>query len=382
MGRKKTTFKEAYDLFKKNNCELLYSEEEFNNTYNNSNTKLNYIANCGHNHQIQLRIFKEGTYDKICPNCVYKKRSLLYKEDQSGENKNKHMKLESETIIYLVSHLEKTFDIIKTFDSCISDIIIKPKNILDDLWLGLQIKSTNTCNNLRKCYYFNIKKDYEKLFILCICYQDKKIWGFENNDVNHLKNTLQIGYDSNSKYNKFEITNNLNNVLLNKYEKLNKFSKDFLLNQLSKTTLIEYNYYKYRESKIIFINFIKNLSQGEVFDFKIGNKKVQEKVGKFKGNVNSKICNYYDFNLSKCNGKNNKKIPYSEKDNDIYWFNCKDTTKFYVIPEFILIEKGYIGKKTSIIISKENINKPWLNDYMFDYEDLEKDKEKLCKILL
>jgi hypothetical protein len=381
MGRK-TTFKEAYDLFKKNNCELLYSEEEFNKIFVNSNTKLNYIAICGHNHQIQLRIFKEGKSEKICPSCVYKKRSLLYKEAQSGKNKNKYMQLESESITYLVSHLEKTFDIIKTFDSCISDIIIKPKNILDDLWLGVQIKSTNSHNNLSKSYFFNIKKDYENLFILCICYQDKKIWGFENNDIKHLKNTLQIGFESNSKYNKFEITNNLNNALLNKYEKLNKFTKDLLLNQLSKTTLIEYNYYKYRESKINFINFIKNSNQGEVFDFKIGNKKVQEKVGKFKGIINSKIYNYYDFNLSKCNGKNNKKIPYCEKDNDIYWFNCKDTTQFYVIPEFILIEKGYIGKKTSIIISKENVNKPWLNDYMFDYEALEKDKEKLCKILL
>ena len=382
MGRKKANFKEAYELFKKNNCELLYSEEEFNNIYKNSNTKLNYTANCGHNHNIQLRIFKECATDKFCPNCVYKKRSILYKEDQSGENKIKHMKLESDSIIYLISQLENTFDIIKTFDSCLSDLIIKPKYILDDLWLGLQIKSTNTHNNLRNSYYFNIKKDYENLFVLCICYQNKKIWGFENKNIKHLKTTLQIGYDSNSKYNNFEITNNLINILTNKYENLCKFNKEYLLNQLSKTTLVEYNYYKYRENKINFINFIQNKNQGEVFDFKIGNKKVQEKVGKFKGDTNCKKYNYYDFNLSKCNGKNNKKIPYCEKDNDIYWFNCKDSSQFYVIPEFILIEKGYIGKKTSIIISKKNINKLWLNDYMFDYEDLEKDKEKLCKILL
>lgn len=151
---------------------------------------------------------------------------------------------------------------------------------------------------------------------------------------------------------------------------------------MSKTTSIEYYYSNLRKNKIDFINFIENENQGEVFDFKIGNKKIQEKVGKYIGIINNKVYNYYNFNLSKCNGKNNNKIPYDEGDNDIYWFNCKDSHIFYVIPEEILIKYGYIQKKASLIISEHNINKKWLNEYKFDYDNLEKDKEILCKILL
>jgi hypothetical protein len=380
MGRNKILFEEAKALFEESNCKLLHLKEDFFSIYKNSKTKLNYQASCGHNHNIQLRIFKYGG-GKLCPNCIYKDRSVKLKKQQSGENKIINNKLESDAIIYLTSKLEEKFDIIKTFDTCKSDIIIKPKNDESDLWLGIQIKSTNNSNNPRNCYYFNLKKEYEDLLIISICYEDKKIWGFENDNIKHLKTTLQISKNK-SKYNVFEITNTLIDFLSDKYKSLNKFNKEYLLNQLSKTTLVEYDYRNLRLNKIKFINFIENKNQSEVFDFKVGNKKIQEKVGKYICNKNNKIYGYFQFNLSKCNGKNHKKVPYQKGDNDVYWFNCKDTNKFYVIPEEILINYGFIEYKTSIIISNNNLNKLWLNDYKFDYEDLEKDKEKLCKILL
>jgi hypothetical protein len=379
MGRKKISFENACNLFESNNCKLLYTKEEFNSFYVNTRYKIKYEASCGHIHNIQLRVFKAGT-GKICPSCVYKQRSISLAKQQSNENKIKNNLIETASIDYLISNLENTFHIIKTFDSCNSDIIIKPKFIEENLWIGIQVKSTKTNNNTRRCYYFNIKKDYQNLLIICICCENKKMWGFENNEITHLKNTLQITSGV-SKYNKFEITQNLTDYLLDKYKILNKFDSHYLLNQLSKTTLIEYNYRNLRMTKIKFITFIDNTNHGEVFDFKIGNKKVQEKVGTYIPSKNNKKCDYYQFNLSKCNGKYNKKIPYNKGDNDIYWFHCKDN-KFYVIPEDILIKYGFIGKKTSIIISHKNKNKLWLNDYIFDYDDLEKDKDKLCKILL
>jgi hypothetical protein len=210
------------------------------------------------------------------------------------------------------------------------------------------------------------------------------MWGFENDDIYNIKSVLQIPISNNSKYNKFEITNNVEDFILNKYNNSNHllFEKDKLLNQLSKTTLIEYNYRNLRKEKCNFINFIENENQGEVFDFKVGDKKIQEKVGHYLANTEKKIYNYYDFNLSKCNGKNNKKIPYNIGDNNIYWFNCNNSSIFYIIPEYILINYGYIGKKTSIIMSNDNKNKKWLNDFKFDYNNLENDKDKILQILL
>jgi len=88
----------------------------------------------------------------------------------------------------------------------------------------------------------------------------------------------------------------------------------------------------------------------------IGSKKVQEKVG----TITHDNTNSYSFTLTKydcrINGKCKNKS-YEERDADIYWLNCKNG-KFYVIPEFALLDNGYIGKdckkRTFVCIS----NKP------------------------
>jgi len=62
----------------------------------------------------------------------------------------------------------------------------------------------------------------------------------------------------------------------------------------------------------------------------------------------------------------------------------KDLKDFYIIPENILIKEGYIensdGKLKNLIISKTNKKTFWTKEYLFDYDNL--DKEKLYKILL
>ena len=347
----KHTYEKIFNLFKNYNCKILHLKDEFNKIYKNANSEIMYTASCGHNNTTRVRYF-DGKCGIICPNCVYKNRSLYLKQRQSGLNKIINNKTETTAINYLTKCIENTFDIIKTFESCKSDIIVKPKNNSSNLWLGVQIKSTSCFNN--KCYYFNMKKKYNEQLIICISNTDNKIWGFENNDICNINSVLQINISNNSKYNKFAITSNVEEFILNKYnnKKYLLFEKNILLNQLSKTTLIEYN---------------------------VGNKKIQEKVGHY---VEKKIYNYFDFNLTKSNGRGNKKIPYEIGDNDLYWLNCKNSSIFYIIPEIILIKYKYIGKKTSISTSNENKSKKWLNEFKFDYNNLENDKEKICKILL
>ena len=192
MGRKKISYDDAVLLFKQQKCVLLCSRQEFELNYINSNTKLKYTAFCGHEHEIQLRIFKTKTNNPICPDCVYKERSIKLKEKQSGLNKIINNKTETESINYLISIIEPYFNVIKGFDSCKSDLIVKPKNNNSELWLGLQIKSTSFYNDKRNCYYFNIKNNYSELIIICVSNNDKKMWGFEYNQINHIKSVLQI----------------------------------------------------------------------------------------------------------------------------------------------------------------------------------------------
>ena len=123
--------------------------------------------------------------------------------------------------------------------------------------------------------------------------------------------------------------------------------------------------------------------EGLVYDFMIGNKKIQEKVG---GHLH-KNTNSHHFTLSKMKGRiNGKKIrqTYEVGDCHFYWLNCKNTSLFYVIPENKLIETGFLGnldgKIKSLTISTTNKKTFWTKDYLFDYDNL--NKEKLCEILL
>ena len=75
---------------------------------------------------------------------------------------------------------------------------------------------------------------------------------------------------------------------------------------------------------------------------------------------------------------------YEVGDCHFYWLNCKNTSLFYVIPENKLIETGFLGnldgKIKSLTISTTNKKTFWTKDYLFDYDNL--NKEKLCEILL
>lgn len=74
---------------------------------------------------------------------------------------------------------------------------------------------------------------------------------------------------------------------------------------------------------------------------------------------------------------------YNIGDNDYYWLNADDKQLFYVIPEQILLEKGYIGytgnKKQLKINPKETTHNGWIQPYKFNYNKL--DKTRLLNVL-
>jgi hypothetical protein len=379
----KHSYENIFNSFKNHNCELFHSKDEFNKIYKNADTKLEITASCGHKYSISYHSFTRNKNNVICQNCRYKNLS----EKQiiaHSKQKNYKLHLESNSIKFLENIISDSFEFKRTFEGCKADVAIKPKNINQDKWLGIQMKST--LNKIIKKnnvgYNFSICKEYENMITICIACEDKKLWIFDNDDIKHIKTVLTIR--EKSKYNKFEANKeNLVNILLDKYLQLPKFTFNELDTPLSNTVKLEYEYKKLRENKLQFISFINNEHQGEVFDFKIHNKKIQEKVSSIKNNKTES----YSFNLHKMGSKKNGKRTrqnYKLNDCDIYWLHCKDTTKFYVIPENILVEKGYVGnsdgKPKGLIISKTNKNTFWSKDYLFDYDNL--DKDKLCEFLL
>ena len=300
------------------------------------------------------------------------------KEFHSNDNKLSSSYQEFICITYFRELIGEYFTIIKSFDGCKADIAIKKFEEIEDLWLGVQVKTTNKKTE-REQYYFRLNNgEYDNCLLLCVCDEDKKMWLIPYEEVKGLKT---IGIAKKSKYNKYEVNKeNLIEKLTNYYNSLNKFEFKILDTPTSKTQQQEQKYREIRETKINFIKFKNNEMEGLVYDFMIGSKKVQEKVGTIcKNNLNS-----YLFNLSKydcrINGKCKNKS-YEEGDNDLYWLNCKNG-KFYVIPEEELIKNGHIGKdckKEKLYVSPTNSNTEWCDEYLFDYNNVE--KEGLMKII-
>ena len=372
------TYEEVVKIFQDKNCIVKMTKEEFSEKYQNSTCKINYNAVCGHENMVSLKNFKTLNQGISCPLCVNKNTGIKLKNLKEGDNKLSGIKQEYNCIKYFTKLVDDSFDIIKTFDGCKADISLKPKNKSEDLWLGIQVKTTLKKTE-REQYYFRLNSGkYDNCLILCICEEEKKIWLIPYDDVEGFKT---IGIALKSKYNKYEVNNdNLIEMLNYYYEKLNKFSFDILDTPISISNKQEKEYRKMRETKLDFIKFIGNDMEGLVYDFKIGEKKIQEKVGSITHNNK----NSYSFNLNKQSGIIDKKIItccYDEEDNDFYWLNCKNGL-FYVIPTNILVENGFVGKdatRKKIYLSPTNTNTEWCNKYLFDYNNV--DKERLLELL-
>jgi hypothetical protein len=360
------------------NCKITDTKEEYDERNKTEKfSKCNYIASCGHQHVVFINVFFSRKTGLVCPSCKSKENATKKKELMK-DDKLKFMKMELRCMNYF-KEICKGFEIHKAFDGCRADLIVRPIGQLQDKWIGVQVKTTERNNH----YEFHLENNYSDLIMLCICEDDKKIWLIPYEEINGVSK-IHIGIKS--KYNKYEIENI--SYLSEKLSEYYKITKKFTYEELDKPLCIyterEKEFYRYRESKIDFLDFTYNDMEGIVYDFKIGEKKVQEKVGCI-----DKIKNVNVFclwkNNGKLNGKQNSKC-YDVGDNDYYWLNADDKKLFYVIPEQILIEKGYVGytghKKQLKINPKETKYNEWIQPYKFNYNSFGLfEKNRLLKIL-
>ena len=370
-------YENVIEEFNKQNCKLLTTKEEYIDILKNTKNvyRLNYIASCGHTHIVFYNVFKSRGTGIVCPSCKNKKIGYDKKEKMKNNEMSKTSTIEQECkfINQIQLFLKNDFEIIKAFDGCNIDIIFKPKNIIDDKWVGIQVKTTNVRH---LTYSFHINNIYKNCLLLFYCCEDETMWLIPENIIGNQKK-VSIGYNK-SKYNIYKICkDNLINKLNEFYNKTTNFEFDKLNTPTCIYQQREQFFRKYREEKIKFLNFGYDNIEGTVYDFKIKNFKVQEKVAKISDKENR-----YIFFLCKNNGSSNK-IQYDIGDNDFYWLNCDNKETFFVIPEKNLIDKGFIGNKIEninrqtlkITVKKELHNKSlWLQDYMFDYENIDKDR--------
>jgi hypothetical protein len=372
--------------FTKMNCKLLTTKDEHTELLKISKKtmyKLNYIASCGHAHNVFYNVFKSRGTGIICPSCKTKENGNIKRQKMQNNEISKIYTIEQEYnfIKKICDTLHTKFDVIKAFDGCSVDLIFRPKYIIEDKWVGIQVKTTGMRH---LTYSFHIDSNYKDCLLLFYCCEDENMWLFPENIITNQKK-VSIGYNK-SKYNIYKINKDtIFDKLTDYYEVTSKFSFEKLDTPNNIYQQREKEFRKTREEKIDFIKFEYDEIEGTVYDFKIGNLKIQEKVTMAYDRENS-----YKFCLCKHDGTKNGKQYYKQYnigDNDFYWLNCENKQIFFVIPEKILIDKGIVenisNKKTFFfkVVVKDTLhnNSSWLQTYMFTYENI--DKERLLRIL-
>lgn len=228
-------------------------------------------------------------------------------------------------------------------------------------------------------YGFHITTKYKDEVLICIGLDDKRQWLFE--EIPNVKR-LNIGITKRNKYNEYELTNiDLIPKLINCWDKRKTYKQEDINIPTTEYVDIEHKYISIRKEHITCLTFEQSERNQMVYDFKVNGKKIQEKTVESKQKKHA-----YVFKLMKNNGtkdKVRKYINYHIDDNDMYWLNLRNTYLFYIIPNNILFEKGYlqndglsINRKGYLYIKPDS--EEWYNEYKFNYKEL--DTKKLIKL--
>lgn len=359
-------YESVVSSFQSKNCNLLTTEEEYASlTQTIKIPKLRYVASCGHEHSVHFNVFKSRNTGIICPSCTSKKY---------GEMKNIANRLhptpmsinhfiEERCIDYFIDLIKSEYDCKKTFEGCLADLTVKPKNQPNDAWLQIQVKTSESSHG------FHSSTKYIDCLMLCICWEDKKMWIFDGNCMTLSK--IAIGFKK-SKYGVNECTpENIIEKLNDYYGRFNLFKFEESNSPICDLGKKEMEFKQLR-MKSVMCEFI-DVSNYLHHDFMIGDKKVQEKIGSYKNKI--KYAHDLIFKLAKSNGKINgvrKSIAYDAGENDLYWLHFPDKKKFYLLPETaVMDEHGTIRKH--IYVALRNPNEKW-NKYLFEYDNIDYDR--------
>lgn len=346
--------------FQSNKCELLTTKEEYASlTQTRKIPKLKYVASCGHEHSVHFNVFKSRNTGVVCPSCTSKKhgemKSIANRLHPTPMSINQFN--EERCIDYFIDVIKSEYDYKKTFEGCLADLTVKPKNQPNDLYLQIQVKTSAAV----RTYGFHGSKKYIDCLILCICWEDKKMWIFDGNCMKLSK--ISIGF-SKSKYDVNECTPETIIERLNYYYgKFNLFKFEESNSPMCDLGKKEMEFKQLR-MKNITCDFI-DVSNYLHHDFMIADKKVQEKIGTL-----AKNGNMLTFKLTKSNGKSNgvrKFVAYDAGENELYWLHFPDKKYFCLLPETaVMDENGKIRKYIFVSSSSEKWSK-----YLFEYDNMD-----------
>jgi hypothetical protein len=376
-------YNKVCNVLQSNDCKIITTFDEFEN-YRETNkhgkyygyVRVDYVATCGHNANVAVTNFLTRKTGLKCKDCVKKNSSTI----QKSKNHIETSIIENDGIKLIEPLIATQYNFMRTKEGCLADIIVKRKSQLDDLdkWLNIQIKVTK--EPIHNMYTFrSFKKSYEHMLLICICINESKIWVIPYNDLN-IKDNGSLNISSRSKYNKYLAKDG---ELINEIEKYYDTCKQTTNKEANTPISIlqqrEQEYIAKRELAIPYLKYDYLQLQNTPTDFIINNKKVQEKV---MGPIKTGIVAFIASN----NGKNDKGKrsfrTYRYDENDYYWLHSSIDTRFWIIPQDILLERKYISttdetlKQTRLYIGATYKNMEWIKKYEYDYTKINVDKIK------
>jgi hypothetical protein len=317
---------QAYDFFKSKHCELLTKESEFDCKFS---SKVTYKATCGHENTIHLTNFYHKKTGLKCKGC--RNKSVTIDNYNPNEQEYDGFKVVRDI-------LSTEFQVKKTNEGCLGDMLVKPLYEQDDKWMLVQLKTTrDICHNL---YTFSMNENcYNDCLVLCICLKDKKIWLFHN-DIVCCKSKINCGLTSRSEYFKYQVDiDNLIENIHKEYAHYKKFKMIYGMMPISVNQRMEQEFRRYREKMIPYYSYVYPEIDGCVTDFFINGYKIQEKIAQV---AKRKSNNPIDIiTINRTSYKINHRC-YNLGENDFYWVWLQNKKVFYVFPERILCEKEFI----------------------------------------
>ncbi len=357
---------------------LLTTETEFDelraalSSKSPHHVRVSYVAACGHENAVVVTNFLLRQTGLRCKDCVkhdvidiLKKRESCHELEYRGYNE-------------LRSILSKTFNVQKTNEGCLADMIIRKPDIAADEWLGIQLKVTQK-KSKHGCYSYSLHNNsYNGLMIMCYSIDEKNVWVIPYADISSLKTKLNIS--DKSKYSKYKVLpSELNEHILQKYDDYVKNSCSSYMKPISTTQQQEREYAAKREKCISFLQYSYPEVEGGKTDFYVGKVKVQEKVSCINENKHH-ICMYVNNGKKSCRA-------YMKGENDIYWIHIKSTSYFMAIPDDVmhrhkLVADVDVTSKKVVVCTRFPVPKTgkyaWMMDYVFSYE--KPDRDRLCKL--
>jgi len=363
-------FNKVQACFDENACTLITPFEEFEELRKTVRkqyyqyVRVRFIGTCSHESSVVFTNFYLRKTGMNCKACTKKNSIELRKK--SGQTNS----IETDGNTVIEEYLSPLYEVKRTKEGCLADMAIRKKTEKEDKWIPVQVKAT--IKNSHGMYSFRLNNIYKNMLLICVCITEKKLWILP---YNYLDIQYKLNISTKSKYSKYLVdTTTTIDQYLSEIEYMNI---ERILLPSSPFQKREQEYVKKREGIISFLRYEYPVIQNTCVDVIVNGKKVQEKVLGYTTPRNEFHCGM-SVNMGKSDGIQLYRT-YRLGENDYYWLHSSIDERFWIIPERVLYEKGYLSdrdetkKRKTLRIAAEN-EKHWLHSYQYCYDTLDKDK--------